>query len=625
MKTPGMTFRKKILLGYGVAFLLMGIVIVWAISTLLGLGKASTAILQENYRSILAAESMLNAIERQDSAILLGFVGRGAKADQLFRTNETEFLQWLSRARDNITLNDETAIIQTVDSAYTAYLAQVSRLQVLQTEDTETAKTLYAETIYPGFTRIQHALNRLRGINQDAMYQASDHARTVARQAIWSTAAVGVAGIILGILFSIVISGQITQPVQRLMEAARGLASGDYRVRVRSESRDELGRLAEEFNRMADELERFHHLNIDQILTEKQKSEAILASIEDGILVLDQQEQVMNMNRPAERLFDVTFREDQPPVPMTSILDDTELLEQIRTVLHSGQGIQTHNEQRIISLPHQGKTRYFSYTVTPIHGKERHLLGVVVHLSDVTRLKELDQLKSEFVMAASHELRTPLTSIGMSIGLLKEHVSDRLDGKDRELLDAAQTEVRQLKALVNDLLDLSRIETGQITMQYQSTPVAIFAERVRSVFASQLAEKTVTLEVSIPEELPPVRADANKITWVITNLVSNALRYVDPGGHIWFEAIRNGSFVQVAVRDDGPGIPLEDQSRIFQRFVQLDRSGESEGSGLGLAICKEIVRAHGGTIWVESTKGEGSTFFFTLPVTRNAREENQGE
>ncbi len=623
MRTPGMTFRKKILLGYGVAFLLMGIVIIWAISTLLGLGRASTAILQENYRSILAAESMLNAIERQDSAILLGFVGRGDEGRQLFRTNEAEFLQWLSRARDNITLDEESSIIPTIDSAYTAYLSQVSRLQMLQNEASDAAKTLYAETIYPGFTRIQHALHQLRSINQEAMYEASDHARTVARQAIWSTAAVGVAGIVLGILFSVVISGQITRPVQRLMEAARSLASGDYQVRVRSESRDELGRLAEEFNRMADELARFHRLNIDQMLAEKQKSEAILASIEDGILVLDREEQVMNMNRPAERLFNVTIRDDQSSVHMTSILSDTQLLEQIRTALRSGKGLQTHDEQRIIRLSPEGNTRYFSYTVTPIRGKERHLLGVVVHMSDVTRLKELDQLKSEFVMAASHELRTPLTSIGMSIGLLKEHVSEKLEAKDRELLDAAQSELRQLKALVSDLLDLSRIETGQITMQYHSTPVAIFAERVRSVFATQLDEKAVTLEVSIPQNLPPVRADANKITWVITNLVSNALRYVESGGHIWFEATHNGPFVRMAVRDDGPGIPPEDQSRIFQKFVQLGNSGDSEGSGLGLAICKEIVRAHGGIIWVESTGGEGSSFLFTLPVTHNMSGENR--
>lgn len=620
MQKTTLTLRTKIILGHGVALLLMGIVMGWAISTLMGLGKASTAILHENYRSILAAESMLNAIERQDSGILLGFVGRQGEGRQLFRTNEADFLQWLSRARDNVTLAEEPTIIQTLDSAYTSYLTQVSHLQELQITSPDTAKTFYAERIYPGFTHIQQVLNQLRNINQDAMYRASDHAQTMAHQAIWSTAAVGVASILLGLLFSIVISGQITRPVQRLMQAARRLASGDYQARVVADSRDELGQLADEFNRMAGELQRYHHLNIDQVLAEKQKSEAILASIEDGLLVIDHQEHVINMNRAAEDLFDVTLRREQAALHIDYLLEDAVLLDHIRSALQSGAGIQIPDEERIITLENNGTTRYYSYTVTPIHGTNQQLPGVVVHLTDVTRLKEVDQLKSEFVMAASHELRTPLTSIGMSIALLQEHARDRLEAKDRELLDAAHTEIRQLKSLVNDLLDLSRIETGQITMQFQPTPVSLFADRIRSVFTTQLEEKEVTLEITIPDNLPPVRGDANKITWVITNLVSNALRYVDRGGHIWFEATRNGTFVRMVVRDDGPGIPPESQSKIFQRFVQLGQAEDSEGAGLGLAICKEIVRAHGGTIWVESTVGRGSTFCFTLPLAHPVNE-----
>jgi len=595
----------------------MGLVITWAIITLVELGKASTAILQENYRSILAAESMTNAIERQDSGLLFGFIGQQAEGEQLFQENKTEFLHWLDQASNNVTLADEPAIIHTVDSVYTVYLDQVSRSQLLQTSAIDTARAFYAHTLYPAFRRIRRVLSRLRNINQEAMYQASRHARDVATRAIWSTAGVGMVSISLGFLLSMFISRQITRPVKRLMQAAKGLATGDYQVRVESGSRDELGQLAAEFNRMAGELERYHHLNIEHILEEKHKSEAILGSIEDGIIVINRQEQVMNMNRSAEHLFHVRVPHTEPGFRIDTLLHDPALLEHIHVVLHSGSLLSSHDERQVISLEVEGKTRYFSYSVTPYHGLEQQLIGVVIHLTDVTRLKELDRLKSEFVLTASHELRTPLTSIGMSIGLLKEHAREDMEPPDRELLDAAYTEVHRLKSLVNDLLDLSRIETGQLSMKFQPVRPSLFSEHIESIFTTQLVEKTVSLEMAIPQDLPLVRADANKITWVISNLVSNALRYVDRGGHIWFEATREGHVVQFAVRDDGPGIPLEYQTKIFQKFVQLDTTDETEGTGLGLAICKEIIQAHGGTIWVESREGEGSTFFFTLPMYRS--------
>ena len=236
-------------------------------------------------------------------------------------------------------------------------------------------------------------------------------------------------------------------------------------------------------------------------------------------------------------------------------------------------------------------------------------------LRDVTRLKEVERLKNEFVMAASHELRTPLTSLGMSVDLLMEHAAQGLAEKDRDLLQAAHEEVHRMKALVNDLLDLSKIEAGRIELVFESVPVQTLFDHVRAVFKSQTDMKEVSLTSELTGDMPRVRADANKITWVLTNLVSNALRYVSKGGQISLMAHRIGPHVHLSVRDDGPGIPPEYQSKIFQKFVQI-KGQEAGGTGLGLAICKEIVRAHGGAIWVESSAGQGSTFTFTLPVAQ---------
>jgi NtrC-family two-component system sensor histidine kinase KinB len=172
-----------------------------------------------------------------------------------------------------------------------------------------------------------------------------------------------------------------------------------------------------------------------------------------------------------------------------------------------------------------------------------------------------------------------------------------------------------MKDLVSDLLDLSRIETGRIELKFESILVQTLFDYVQALFKVQVDTNQVTLTREETDGPPRVRADANKITWVLTNLVSNALRYVSKGGHIALMARRIGPHVHVSVRDDGPGIPPEYQSRIFQKFVQIEGQ-EAGGTGLGLAICREIVRAHGGAIWVESSPGQGSIFTFTLPVAQ---------
>jgi len=248
-----------------------------------------------------------------------------------------------------------------------------------------------------------------------------------------------------------------------------------------------------------------------------------------------------------------------------------------------------------------------------IRGRDRSLAGVVLVLRDVTRLKEVERLKSDFIMAASHELRTPLTGLGMSVDLLLEHAAAGLADRDRDLLQAAHEEVHRLKALVNDLLDLSKIEAGRIEMEFAPVAVPTLIDHARAVFKNQLDIKGVAFGVTLAPDLPKVRADANKITWVLTNLISNALRYVGDAGHIDLKVQRVGPHVHLSVNDDGPGLAPQYHGKIFEKFVQV-QGQPTGGTGLGLAICKEIVRAHGGTIWVESAPGRGSTFTFTLPV-----------
>jgi NtrC-family two-component system sensor histidine kinase KinB len=612
-----MTLKKKILIGYGVAFALMGLLIVWAVTNLISLGKATDAILRENYRSILAAENMVDALERQDSAILLILLGDAGKGIAQFRESEAVFLEWLARATDNLTIQGEAELVRSIKADYSAYLRQFSVLTDLRDRpgpSLQPSLTLYQGSFHPLFAKVREACVRLRHVNEETMYQARVKAGRVAERAIWSTGLVAASALIVALVFSLFLAERIVRPLRRFMDASRRISSGDYAVQVPVETGDELGRLAGEFNQMAAQLSRYHEMNIEQIISEKNKGEAILYSIEDGLVVFDTGLKVTGINPAARRMLDLESAESSA-FRCADILPNPDICDLISRTIKTGLQPNVPDEQRIVTIPEGDRSRHYLFSVTAILGRDRNLSGIVLLLRDVTRLKEVERLKSEFIMAASHELRTPLTSLGMSIDLLLEDVAQGLAEKDRDLLQTAHEEVHRMKALVSDLLDLSKIEAGRITLEFENIPIQTLFGHVQAIFKNQMDMKEVKLIAELNGDLPSVRADTNKITWVLTNLISNALRYVSKGGHIQLMAHSIGPYVHLSVHDDGPGIPPEYQSKIFQKFVQV-KGQQTGGTGLGLAICKEIVRAHGGAIWVESSPGQGSTFTFTLPVAQ---------
>lgn len=611
------TLRKKIFVGYGTTLLLMVLIVVWAFINLRNLGEASDAILRENYKSILAAENMVYAIERQDSAILLLFLGYEEQGWKQFRENEGQFFQWLSRAKDNITEEGEDRIVSSIGKEYSAYLNHVSELRPVAIASPKKTATFYHETILPSFQSVRDTCIRLREINQEAMFKTSQRARFIAKRAIWSMAIIGMVAVGIGLGFSLFLSNLLVKPVQQMMKATQEISEENYEVEVSTTSSDELGSLAEKFNSMAKKLKDFHSLNIEQIVSEKRKSEAIIRNIEDGIVLVDAEFKVTDINPMAGKILQ-TEAERAQNRHFLEVVKSEQLFSYVKQSIESGKPPLIEEKQNVFTVERDGKRYHYQFSVTPIHRRSGPLLGVVLLFRDVTRLTELDRLKSEFVMTASHELRTPLTSIGMSIDLLREKVYEKLNGKEQQLLSAAHEDVQRLKVFVNDLLDLSKIEAGKMEMEFSSVSVPLLCESVVSVFKTQAAEKGVTLSCTIPEGLPPVRADANKIGWVLTNLISNALRFTPREGKIYLSAESFGPYVQISVRDDGPGIPFEYQSKIFDKFVQVKSDKALGGSGLGLTISKEIVRAHGGTIWVDSVPEKGSTFTFTLPTAASS-------
>jgi NtrC-family two-component system sensor histidine kinase KinB len=407
------------------------------------------------------------------------------------------------------------------------------------------------------------------------------------------------------------LSNLIVRPLARVIEGIHSIEKGDFEVQVDSASGDELGRLAAAFNSMAQQLRHFHELNIGEIMAEKRKSETIVRTIDDGIVVVDPEARVTNLNPKAAEILGVTLG-DPRGVPFLELWANEEVFFQLKQVLAEGKAPGPGSGENTLTIGKGGERRHYQLAISPIQNRPGRTQGAVLLLRDVTRLKELDQLKSEFIMKASHELKNPLTGLTMNISLLRESSSEHLGQKERQLLGGAEEDLRRLRGLVNDLLDLSRMEAGRLTMEIATASLAAITERCLLALRSQAGQAGIELSAALPDSLPPVLADPNKILWVLTNLVTNALRYTPRGGFVRISAEAEEASVRVEVRDNGQGIPYEDQGRLFEKFFQA-RGGASGSLGIGLAICKEIVRAHRGAIWLDSAPGKGSAFSFTLP------------
>ncbi|MBW3622329.1 MAG: response regulator [Armatimonadetes bacterium] len=349
----------------------------------------------------------------------------------------------------------------------------------------------------------------------------------------------------------------------------------------------------------------------EEVSAERYRLDAILSSTGEGVLVRDLEGRVALANPAALRVLGL---EDRSVLgrPLAEVLEREEygsLRHFIETTPADGRGPE---ESGAIPLGE----RFITATRATIH--DQGVSGAVVVLRDVTQQVEVDRMKSEFISIVSHELRTPLTSIKGSLGLLVGGAGGDLPDKVRHLLVIAQSNTDRLIRLINDILDISKIEAGRVEMSREPVDMAeTIRTAVKEIDGMACPEK-VQLEVRLPEEKLPVMGDSDRICQVIINLVSNAIKFSPPESQVTVRAELHHNVVEVDVTDEGPGIPLEHQAKLFQKFYQVDSSSvrAKSGTGLGLAISNAIVKEHGGLMGVDSQEGKGSRFWFTLPLAR---------
>jgi two-component system sensor histidine kinase NblS len=423
--------------------------------------------------------------------------------------------------------------------------------------------------------------------------------------------------VILGAVFNALM---ITRPIQELVVGVKNIAAGNFKQRVDLPFGGELGELISSFNDMAERLERYEEQNIEELTAEKAKLETLVSTIADGAVLLDTNMQVILANPTARRLFGWEGS-DVIGANVLHYLPAPIRVELTRPLYQTATGEREGAEFRISLLePAQRTVRILVTTVLDQYREKPKAIAMTVQ--DITREVELNDAKSQFISNVSHELRTPLFNIKSFIETLHEYGENLSETERREFLDTANHETDRLTRLVNDVLDLSRLESGK-QYQFEAVDIALPVEQILRTYQLNARDKGINLVQDIPPDLPPVWGNYDLLLQVFANLVGNALKFTLAGGRVVIRAYlleppprqEYASHVQVEVSDTGIGIDLEDQTAIFDRFYRVEnRVHTLEGTGLGLSIVRNIIEKHHSTIHLVSEVGVGTTFWFDLPV-----------
>jgi two-component system, OmpR family, phosphate regulon sensor histidine kinase PhoR len=415
--------------------------------------------------------------------------------------------------------------------------------------------------------------------------------------AITIAIAVGVSALLV-IIATAVITRMITRPVRRITKAAEAISSGKLDQQIQVYSRDEIGRLGHAFNDMTINVKNAMSILAD----ERSRLSAILSGLSDGVVMTDAAAKIILANPAAEKLF--KFKQTQiVDKPLIEVIPDHEIDNLVKKCLN------TVSEQ--IAQIDSMSGRFLRTITVPITTGE--IKGALILFQDLTEMRSLQTMRREFVGNISHELRTPLAAIKAIVDTLRDGaIDDQLVAGD--FLNRLDIEVDGMTQMVNELIELSRIETGKIKLKLEPVNLNKLAEEVIARLTPQADRHQLSIITKLLSDLPLVRADRERIQQVMVNILHNAIKYTPAGGKIEISTRLDGQTVITQVSDTGIGISPDDLPHIFERFFKADKSRSSGGTGLGLAIAKHTVQIHGGSVWVRSELGKGSTFGFNLPL-----------
>lgn len=597
--------KRRILFWFcPILFLFLGVGL-YAVLLFNRLGSSIDVILKENYESVLAGQQMKESSERMDSGLSFALAGEEQRGRQLFDQNVPIFQESLQKELNNITLPGEGELAEKIKVDERRY--QTLAQNFWTGTDIDARRAMYFSALLPLFTEIKNTAQEVIKINQDNMVDANHHAKELSARSTRAMILILAFGVVLTLWLGYGLQRAILRPIQNLTTLSKELGQGNLDQVVPVESRDELGQLADAFNKLAGKLRNYRQVTTDQLLQARQMTEITFSAFPDAILALSLDGKINFANPAAGKLLQKLNGEYGLPV---------QIQEEVGKVLNGAPDVVPTSFEKAIPVRIDDHEAYLLPKIIGMRDDSGNMFGTALVLQDVTRFRLMDEVKTNLVSTVSHELKTPLTSIRMGLHLLLEERIGPLNSKQLELLLAARDDAERLLRMINDLLDLARLESGQTRQRLEViAPQALIQDALPHLQAL-LEAHDVRLVTEVAANAPEVAVDPRQINHVFSNFVSNAAKFSKPGEVVLISVKTVGNNVRFSVLDRGPGIPVEYQSRIFERFFRIPGTEESHGVGLGLAIAKEIVASHGGTIGLHSNPGGGSEFYFDLPAVK---------
>jgi two-component system, NtrC family, sensor histidine kinase KinB len=484
------------------------------------------------------------------------------------------------------------------------HLQELNITEAGEQEATQTLRTYFnklkaGDSTALSYDKISYQLQHILLLNMEAINLKNKKAESSAEDALTYLSLIASIIFIVGLSFAYNFPSIITTPIIKLTQAIREIAQKNYSHRIHIDSKDEFGELANAFNEMAARLEYFENSNLNRLMFEKSRAEAVINSLKDASIGIDKNNKVLFANEQALQLLGLRAEET-----VGKLTDDVKKRNDLFQFLLDNEG---KNPFKIVV---DGRENYFvKETIDVVQGDASNK---VIVLKNITSFKELDAAKTDFIATVSHELKTPLASSDFSLKLLEDERVGRQEQK--ELIHQLKKDNQRMLRILSELLNMSQVEAGKIQLDIQSaSPYQIIKNSTNAVY-SAAKEKEINLVVETKSDLPNIKADVDKISWVLNNFLTNAINYAPVNSTLTIDCHKVDNQMSFSVMDKGPGIDEIYLERIFERYFQVPGRSDKKGSGIGLAICKEFIEAMKGKIWVKSAIGEGSTFGFNIPI-----------
>jgi two-component system, NtrC family, sensor histidine kinase KinB len=604
------SLRSKILLGFMVILLIMFFATLWSIYNFYRLNESIKLTMQENYTSIIAADNMGKALDEQLQAIVIMYNQNLEAGERLFEKNKFEFWSWHDQARVASSTEKERNILDTLNSMYQSFTKDVydnidyniyiaNKRQILRTDYVRFVSEVQD---------LKRINNKILEINHISLSDSVTTIKSITQQATIFILVILFGAIVVSLAFGSQFSDYIVKPIAKLKASVTHIADGHFEERIDiDENADEINTLAEEFNKMSEKLQNYEQLNVNKILYEKKKSELIIESMNEPVLMIDEGYNVLLSNKAFNDVFGSL---DNSQIALQKLLT-FKTSTQYDTISSYKDPIQKEDIVKIKS--EDGSQKYYKIIEASLDIPESNMSGTVIVFSDITKYQELDRMKSEFIAKVSHEFKTPLTSMGMALGMLEDGVAGELTNQQGELIFSMKEDFERLNRLVYEILELTKLESNIGKTKFEKFDAQKLAEHLSKKFVIMAKEKNIKLEVLDKCKGVMINGSYDHMLSAIENLVSNSLRFTPSRGEIKVVFSKQKSNLLIEISDTGIGISPDNLKKIFDKFIQIDDS--APGSlGLGLSIAKEVIEIHNGEIKAFSDLGKGSTFQIKIPA-----------